>query len=168
MAYTRLRHYETVIIVHPDATESQQNTIRARVDQLVGNAGGRVARWETWGRRRLAYPIQKQQRAWYLYVNYVCPPKTVHKVEANLRVYDPVMRYQTVRLADAVDPDAIDFEALAAERTPLYVSPDKAANPDDVGEGAEATAASVAPEPVAEDAPVEGGQQAAEPEKEEG
>lgn len=121
------RQYETVILVRPDAAEAVQSTVRQRVGEIISNAGGRVVRWETWGKRRLAYEIAKQNKAFYLYSNYVTSQQAVREIERNLRILEPVLKYQTVRLAEEVDLDTFDFDKIGAERSPLYLSAEEAA-----------------------------------------
>ncbi|MFT7623186.1 MAG: small subunit ribosomal protein S6, partial [Myxococcota bacterium] len=122
-----LRHYETVILIRPDSAEESQNTVRQRIGEIIGGAGGRVARWETWGKRRLAYEIRKQNKAFYLYSNYVTSQESIFEIERNLRILEPVLKFQTIRLAEEVDMEAFPFETLSAARTQLYLSPEDAA-----------------------------------------
>ena len=121
------RQYETVILIRPDAADSVRTTVRERVEGIIGEAGGRMARWETWGRRRLAYEIKKQNKAYYLYANFVGAQTCVHEIERNLRIMEPVLKYQTVRLEDEVALDSFDFDKVGAERTALYLSAEEAA-----------------------------------------
>jgi len=121
------RQYETVVLVRPDASEAVQTGVKERIDTLVTEGGGRVARWETWGKRRLAHEIAKQNKAYYLYANYVSQQSAVAEIERNLRISEPVLKYQTVRLADEVDVEAFEFDKVAAERSALYLSPEEAA-----------------------------------------
>ena len=121
------RHYETVVLVRPDQTPVNQEQFRDRIKDLIEGAGGRIARWETWGKRRLAYEIRKQNKAHYLYVNYVAPQLVVAELERNFRIIESVLKYQTVKLSDEVIVDEFDFEAEAQRRTSLYLSPEEAA-----------------------------------------
>ncbi len=121
------RHYETVILVRPDAAESVKSNVKTRVGEIINNAGGRVARWETWGKRRLAYEIRKQNKAHYLYSNFVSSQDSVYEIERNLRIMEPVLKFQTIRLTDQVDLEAFPFEKEAGARTALYLSPEEAA-----------------------------------------
>lgn len=121
------RHYEIVILVRPDLADSGREAVKDRAAGIIEEAGGRIARWETWGKRRLAYEIKKQSKAIYLYCSFVTAQSQVAELERNLRIMESVLKYQTVRLADAVLLDAFDFEAEAAVRSTLYMSPEEAA-----------------------------------------
>ncbi len=122
-----LRHYEVVVLLRPDVTDAGQDTMRGRVRDIVTGAGGVEVRWETWGRRKLAYAIQKQQRAIYSYCSFIAPQTAVAEMERNLRLMESVLRYQTVRLADQVDLAKFDLEGERKKRTPLFLTPEEAA-----------------------------------------
>ena len=166
------RHYETVVLIRPDASETLQNDVRERLQNII-ESDGRIARWETWGKRKLAYEVQKQNKAWYLYSSFVTTQPNVAEMERNLRLMESVMLFQTIRLSDAVELDTFDFDAEAKERTPLFMTPEEAAakelsyqreqewaagsNRDDRSAPAEEAAAEAAPaeEAAAEAAPAE-------------
>ena len=121
---TIIRQYEVVILLRPDVNDSGQTAIRELVDKLVAQSDGQTVRWETWGKRRLAYPIAKLNRAVYLYCNFVAGQHGIGELERNLRIAEPVIRFQTVRLQDTVDLSTFDMEVEGAKKTPLYMSPD--------------------------------------------
>ena len=121
------RQYEQVILLRPDVSDAGRDAIKERVEGIVteGDAG-QIIRWETWGKRKLAYEIKKQTKAVYLYANFLTSQTRVAEIERNLRIAETVLTYQTVKLADAVGDD-FDVEAESKKRTPLYVSPEQAA-----------------------------------------
>lgn len=121
------RHYELIVLIHPETPDSAQDAAKERVEKIITDRGGKIVRWETWGKRRLAYEIDKQNKAFYHYVNFVAPQTTVAEVERNLRIMESVVLYQTVRLADQIDLETFDFEEEGKKRTPLYMSPEDAA-----------------------------------------
>jgi small subunit ribosomal protein S6 len=71
-----MRHYEIVFIVHPDQSEQVPAMIE-RYRTMVTTPGGRIHRLEDWGRRQLAYPIQKVHKAHYVLMNMECGPETL-------------------------------------------------------------------------------------------
>jgi len=119
-----IRHYELVILLRPDTSDSAQATARELVDGIVGKFGGQTIRWESWGKRRLAYSIEKVNRAIYLYCNFLCEQAAVVEIERNLRISESIIRYQTVRLSEQVDMSTFSVEAEAAKKSPLYMSPE--------------------------------------------
>ena len=121
------RHYETVVLMHPDTPTVGQDSAKTRMSGVIESAGGKIARWETWGKRRLAFEVQKQNKAHYHYVNFVAPQMTVAELERNLRIMEPILMFQTVKLEDQIDVAAFDFEGEAKKKSPLYLSPEDAA-----------------------------------------
>ena len=95
-----MRHYEIVLIVHPDQSEQVPAMMERYTTQLTA-AGGQVHRFEDWGRRQLAYPIQKLAKAHYLCWNIECEQAALDELEHNLRFNDAILRYLTVKLDHA-------------------------------------------------------------------
>ena len=152
---TIIRQYEVVILLRPDTSDSGQTTIRELVDKLVAQSDGQTVRWETWGKRRLAYPIAKLNRAVYLYCNFVTGQHGISELERNLRISEQVIRYQTVLLQDEVDLSTFDMEAEGAKKTPLHMSPEdiSAAEKRQAEQEAQRMAAETAAAAAAEAAP---------------
>jgi small subunit ribosomal protein S6 len=91
-----MRHYEIVLLVHPDQSE-QVPAMLERYKGLVTAAGGKVHRVEDWGRMQLAYLINKLAKAHYLCVNIECSKETLAEIETGFRFNDAVLRHLTVR-----------------------------------------------------------------------
>jgi small subunit ribosomal protein S6 len=92
------RIYEEMFIVRPDAAEE---VIDAAVEQLstsVKSAGGQVDKVDKWGKRRLAYKIEKFDEGFYVLMQITCKPETVRELERRLRVNDQVIKFLTVRI----------------------------------------------------------------------
>jgi len=90
-----MRHYEVVFIVHPDQSE-QVPAMIDRYKNLVTSQGGKVHRVEDWGRRQLAYPIEKLVKAHYVLLNIECGKATLDELEHGFRYNDAVLRHLTV------------------------------------------------------------------------
>jgi len=86
-----MRHYEIVLLVHPDQSE-QVSTMTQRYSDLVKEQGGQIHRLEDWGRRQLAYPINKIRKAHYVLFNIECNQATLTELKDNLRFNDAVIR----------------------------------------------------------------------------
>ena len=95
-----MRHYEIVFIVHPDQSEQVPAMIE-RYKTLVESQQGKIHRVEDWGRRQLAYPIQKVAKAHYVLMNIECGPATLGELEHGFRFNDAVMRHLTVAMRKA-------------------------------------------------------------------
>jgi small subunit ribosomal protein S6 len=96
-----MRHYEIVFIVHPDQSEQVPAMIE-RYRTMVTGRGGKLHRLEDWGRRQLAYPIQKLHKAHYVLMNLECDDETLNELEHAFRFNDAVLRHLTVRMDEAV------------------------------------------------------------------
>jgi small subunit ribosomal protein S6 len=96
-----MRHYEIVFIVHPDQSEQVPGMVE-RYKTLVTGRNGRVHRLEDWGRRQLAYPIQKMHKAHYVLMNIECDKDTLGELEHAFRFNDAVLRHLTVAMREAV------------------------------------------------------------------
>lgn len=95
-----MRHYEICFIVHPDQSE-QVPAMLERYQSLVTSQGGKVHRVEDWGRRQLAYPIQKLVKAHYLLMNIECGKATLDELEHGFRYNDAVLRHLTIGMKKA-------------------------------------------------------------------
>ncbi|MEQ6916961.1 30S ribosomal protein S6 [Halomonas aquatica] len=96
-----MRHYEIVFMVHPDQSE-QVPAMVERYTGLVTESGGTVHRLEDWGRRHLAYPINKIHKAHYVLMNVECSGETLDEIENIFRFNDAIIRSLVVRAKEAV------------------------------------------------------------------
>jgi small subunit ribosomal protein S6 len=114
-----MRHYEVVFLVHP----SQSEQVPAMVDRYRGNIekrGGMIHRLEDWGRRQLAYPINKVHKAHYVLMNIECDQDAVDELESAFRFNDAVLRNLIIREDKAV-----------TEPSPLAKSSEERGHSDD-------------------------------------
>ena len=109
-----MRHYEIVLLIHPDQSE-QVPAMLERYKGLVTAAGGKVHRVEDWGRRQLAYMIQKLAKAHYLCLNIECTSATLGELETGFRFNDAVLRHLTVAKAKAETIPSIMMKAVERE-----------------------------------------------------
>ncbi|MCF8198902.1 MAG: 30S ribosomal protein S6 [Sulfuritalea sp.] len=96
-----MRHYEVVFIVHPDQSEQVPAMIE-RYKTLVTGRNGAIHRLEDWGRRQMAYPIQKVHKAHYVLMNIECDGETLTELEHAFKFNDAVLRHLTVKTRKAV------------------------------------------------------------------
>ena len=107
-----MRHYEIVFLVHPDQSEQVPAMIE-RYSKLINDDGGTVHRLEDWGRRQLAYPIDKIHKAHYVLMNVEASQVVMDEMATNFRYNDAVLRNLVVRCDEAV---AEESPILKAER----------------------------------------------------
>lgn len=134
-----MRHYEIVFLIHPDQSDQVPSMIE-RYTSIVTDAGGTVHRLENWGRRQLAYPINKIHKAHYVMLNVECGSEVVDELTTNFRFNDAVIRNLIVRrdaaiteespllkAADEKAQKAAAERAMRAERAPQPERAEKAA-----------------------------------------
>jgi len=123
-----MRHYEIVFIVHPDQSE-QVPAMVERYQALVTTQGGKVHRTEDWGRRQLAYPIQKLVKAHYLCFNIECGQTTLDELEHAFRYNDAVLRHLVIKNKAAETEPSImmkQVEREEARKASAELTPDDA------------------------------------------
>ncbi len=91
-----MRDYELIFIVHPDLEENAFNDIIQRVQTWINDGGGQVEKVDIWGKRKLAYPIRKQNEGQYVLIDTRLAPEFCSTLERNMRFLEPVMRYSLV------------------------------------------------------------------------
>ena len=111
-----MRHYEIVLLIHPDQSE-QVPAMLERYKGLVTAAGGKVHRVEDWGRRQLAYQIQKLAKAHYLCLNIECDSAILSELETGFRFNDAVLRHLTVVKDKAETTPSIMMRSVEREES---------------------------------------------------
>ncbi len=111
-----MRHYEIVFMVHPDQSEQVPAMIE-RYRSIIEAANGKVHRQEDWGRRQLAYPINKIHKAHYVLMNVECPLETVRELESSFKFSDAVLRSLVIsRKGPVTEPSPMLKEKQQEER----------------------------------------------------
>ena len=101
-----MRHYEVVFLVHPDQSEQVPAMIE-RYRSTIESAGGKIHRLEDWGRRQLAYPIQKLAKAHYVLMNIECGTDELSELESAFRFNDAVLRNLIISRKEAVSEPSL-------------------------------------------------------------
>jgi len=101
------REYETIYILRPNVDNDVAEKIVDRAKDVIARLDGTLTKLDNWGKRKLAYPIQKNNRGIFVYLKYVGFNDLVAELERNLRLLDEVVRFQTVLLAEDIDPAAV-------------------------------------------------------------
>lgn len=110
-----MRHYEVVFMVHPDQSEQVPGMVD-RYTKLVEGSSGKVHRLEDWGRRQLAYPIQKVHKAHYVLMNIECSQDVRDELASNFRYNDAVLRNLIIRCDDAETVETLIMKAERADK----------------------------------------------------
>lgn len=101
-----MRHYEIVILVHPDQSE-QVPTMLERYHAIISKDGGAVHRQEDWGRRQLAYPIQKLHKAHYVLLNIECSLEALDELKDAFKFNDAIIRELIIKRDEAISEPSI-------------------------------------------------------------
>lgn len=110
-----MRHYEVVFLVHPDQSEQVAGMIE-RYSTSVTSSGGSVHRIEDWGRRQMAYSINKAHKAHYVLMNIECTDEALEELTTNFRYNDAVLRNLVVRMDEAVTEESPIMKAEKESR----------------------------------------------------
>jgi small subunit ribosomal protein S6 len=108
-----MRHYEIVFLVHPDQSEQVPAMIE-RYRSMIESGDGKIHRLEDWGRRQLAYPINKVVKAHYVLMNIECGQETLDEIVGAFRFNDAVLRHLVINRASAI-----------TEQSPLAKAPEE-------------------------------------------
>lgn len=100
-----MRKYETFFIVDPDLADEVTAVIDEKLKNIVGSNGGDILDYTPWGKKKLAYPVQKRTRGAYVLMEYVGGPELVAELERNMRLDERILKFITVKLEDRFDPE---------------------------------------------------------------
>jgi small subunit ribosomal protein S6 len=128
-----MRHYEIVFIVHPDQSEQVPGMIE-RYRQTIAGRSGRIHRLEDWGRRQLAFPIQKIHKAHYVLMNVECDGETLNELDHAFKFNDAVLRHLIVKTSGPVSAPSPMMKEEKSKS--LAAAPDEAVKPAPAEEAA--------------------------------
>ena len=121
-----MRHYELCILVHPDQSEQVPAMIE-RLKTLVAEQNGKIERVEDWGRRQLAYPIEKLVKAHYVLMNIECGDERIEEIEHGFRFNDAILRHLTVKTKHAETAPSVMMKAVEKEEAKKVAAAEAAA-----------------------------------------
>ena len=131
---TILREYETITILRPEIPDESVDRVKGRIAGIVEKLSGKVIRIDNWGKRKLAYEVDKNSKGIYLYFLYLGVPGVVEEIERNCKMWDDVVRFLTVKVDDDVDPEVrpaeISEDELRAAAEAAAKPPPEALPPD--------------------------------------
>ena len=96
-----MRHYEIVFLVHPDQSDQVPAMVK-KYSGIISSGGGKIHREEDWGRRQLAYPINKIHKAHYILMNIECGKDVIDELSSNFKFNDAVIRNMILKRKSAV------------------------------------------------------------------
>jgi len=102
-----MRYYETLYIINPDLADDAYQEVVAKMNALVQKEKGVVTRVEEWGKRTLAYEVKKFEKGSYVLLQYCGESGIVEELKREMTLDDRVIKYQTIKLSDHADPEAL-------------------------------------------------------------
>jgi|TARA_B110000879_G_scaffold184049_1_gene243313 small subunit ribosomal protein S6 len=154
-----MRHYEIVFLVHPDQSEQVTGMIE-RYTASIEAGEGKIHRLEDWGRRQLAYPINKIHKAHYILMNVECGQEVLDELNSTFRYNDAVLRSLVIRRDEAITAESPIMKAENADKADKEARERRTAAKQKADEAkaaevAAAKAAAEAEKPAAEETAVE-------------
>lgn len=110
-----MRHYEIMIMIHPDQSDQVKAMIE-KYTKMIEAGNGKVYRLEDWGRRQLAYPINKLHKAHYVLMNIECDNKVMHELQDAFRYNDAVLRNMVLQQDKAETEPSIVIQQGSTEK----------------------------------------------------
>lgn len=107
----KTNHYESVVIINAALEDDQIDVTCGRIEELIKSNGGEITDVDKWGRKRLAYPIQKSKSGYYIVYRFIAPREVVSKLERAYRLDESIIRYLTIVL----DKKAIEYGIKSKE-----------------------------------------------------
>ncbi len=134
-----MRHYEIVFLVHPDQSEQVPGMVE-RYTTTIKDSGGQVHRLEDWGRRHMAYSINKIHKAHYTLMNVECNEAALEELTTNFRYNDAVLRNMVIRMDEAVTEESpiMKAEKEGRERRSRNDRPERSERREEAAPAAEA------------------------------
>jgi small subunit ribosomal protein S6 len=127
-----LRTYEIAFISAPNTAEDDLSKLNSQIETIVTDRGGKITKVDSWGRRKLAYRIEKFDEGIYTFVYVEGSGKEISEVERRLRVTDFVIRHLTVRTDEAIKRGAKLKAKRKGQLTPRSVDDEFDAEDDDM------------------------------------
>ena len=136
-----MNRYETIFIINPDLGEDEVQNVVTKFTGIISSQNGVQLKLEDWGRRRLAYKIEKFSQGYYILADFAGMPAGVAELERNLKIDDRIIRFLSVKTGENVNVEALQSEIAAKAKPPV----EAAATPEPAVEEA-------SPQPVIETA----------------
>lgn len=111
-----LREYETIYILKPDIADDAMSTVQERLSDVMDKQGAKILRFNVWGKKKLAFEVAKNPKGVYVQLSFLAGPDAIKEIERNLRLIEPVVRYQTIKVAETVDVDKRLAEQAAEDQ----------------------------------------------------
>lgn len=109
--------YENIVILNAALPDEEITSSVSRIKDIIINSGGEVLKVDSWGRKKLAYEIKKQNKGFYVMLIYKTPPETIKKLEDFFKVFDPVIKFMFIKLGPKQIKHLESLQATEVEET---------------------------------------------------
>jgi len=113
-----MRHYETVVIINPDLSEDDLKEVVKKYGDLIAKEKGVIVKIDEWGKQRLAYELKRFDKGSYVLMEYCGAQDLTSTLARALKLDDRILKFQTIKLADRVDPESLIKKEKEAEQKP--------------------------------------------------
>ena len=111
-----MREYETLFVIKPDSSDDAMKQVQTRLEGVLDKEGAKLLRYNIWGKKKLAFEVAKNPKGIMVQLQFLSPPTCIRELERNLRLIEPVVRYQTIKVAEQVDVEKRIAEQEAEDR----------------------------------------------------
>jgi small subunit ribosomal protein S6 len=116
-----LREYETIYILRSDLSDSEGAEVNKKLSSVLDREGAKILKLSSWGKKKLAYEIKKQPKGVFHILQYLSQPTAVLEFERNLKILEPVLKFQTIKVATNVDVEKRLAEQDAANKAQAII-----------------------------------------------
>jgi small subunit ribosomal protein S6 len=120
-----MRHYETLYLLNPDLSEDEYKAETAKFPEIIEKNKGVLIKAEEWGKRSLAYDVKKFDKGFYILLDYCGDGGLVSEIERNFKLDERVLKYQTLKLSEHADVEALRASVKPAGSKPDSGEPDE-------------------------------------------
>ncbi len=114
-----MNRYETIFVINPDLGEDETQNVITKFTGIISSQDGVQLKLDDWGRRRLAYKIDKFSQGYYVLADFAGMPAGVAELERNLKIDDRVIRFLSVKTGENVNVEALQMEIAAKAKPPV-------------------------------------------------
>ncbi len=93
-----MNYYENTVIIEPTLSEDDIEAVSEKIKKVITDGGGEILKEERWGKRKLAYELNKRTQGYYILYTFKAPPAVISKLENFFLVYDPVFKFMVIKL----------------------------------------------------------------------
>jgi small subunit ribosomal protein S6 len=114
-----MNRYETIFVINPDLNEDEVQNVVTKFTGIISSQNGVQLKLEDWGRRRLAYKIEKFTQGYYVLADFASMPASLAELERNLKIDDRIIRFLSVKTGENVNVEALQMEIAAKAKPPV-------------------------------------------------